>query len=84
MRDEVVTDYGVAGSRVAVIYNGVDLARFHPDARTSLGLRERRALGIRAGMRVCVAIGTGFERKGVDLLLRLWREMPRRWSWPPA
>ena len=30
------------------------------------------------GARVCIAIGSGFRRKGFDLLLRLWREAPPR------
>jgi UDP-glucose:(heptosyl)LPS alpha-1,3-glucosyltransferase len=76
VRDEVVADYGVARERVSVVYNGVDLVRFHPGARTADGPRVRRALGVGDGRRVCVAIGTGFERKGIDLLLRLWRQAP--------
>src|SRR5438128_2456534 len=38
----------------------------------------RRALGLADGERVCAAIGSGFARKGFDLLLRLWREAPPR------
>jgi UDP-glucose:(heptosyl)LPS alpha-1,3-glucosyltransferase len=75
-RDEIVADYGVPAPRVAVIYNGVDLERFHPARRTSLGLPARSALGVPDGARICVGIGSGFRRKGFDLLLRLWREQP--------
>jgi len=75
-RDEIVDDYGVSPARIAVIYNGVDLERFHPAGREALAAGMRRALGIDGGVRVCVAIGTGFRRKGFDLLLRLWRERP--------
>src|SRR5207245_11214072 len=39
---------------------------------------RRRALGPADGERGCAAIGTGFARKGFDLLLRLWREAPPR------
>ena len=74
--DEVATDYGVPSDRITVIYNGVDLVRFDPAARATLGASERRGLGLHEGERVCVAIGTGFRRKGFDLLLRLWRETP--------
>jgi UDP-glucose:(heptosyl)LPS alpha-1,3-glucosyltransferase len=76
VRDEIMVDYGVPRERIAVVYNGVDLARFHPTKRATLGPPARAALGIPAGARVCVAIGTGFRRKGFDLLLRLWREAP--------
>ena len=36
----------------------------------------RAALGLPDGLRVCAAIGSGFARKGFDLLFRLWREAP--------
>ena len=75
-RDEICADYGVAPERVAVIYNGVDLERFHPNGRATGAAAARRALGLPAGGRVCAAIGSGFRRKGFDLLLRLWREAP--------
>jgi UDP-glucose:(heptosyl)LPS alpha-1,3-glucosyltransferase len=70
--DEVSRDYGVPPDRVRIIYNGVDLARFHPARRPDEGVRVRRALGV-GEARVCMAIGTGFERKGFDRLLATWR-----------
>jgi UDP-glucose:(heptosyl)LPS alpha-1,3-glucosyltransferase len=76
VRDEVTRDYGVPPERITVVYNGVDLVRFDPAARASLGPRLRRGLDLPEGVRVCAAIGTGFVRKGFDLLLRLWREAP--------
>ena len=76
VRDEIVHDYGVAAERVTVLYNGVDLERFRPGARASMGRALRRELGVADDARVCAAIGTGFRRKGFDLLLRLWRERP--------
>ena len=76
VRDEVAGDYGVPRERIAVIYNGVDLERFHPAERALLGPAVRRELGVEDGTRLCVAIGTGFRRKGFDLLLGLWRTAP--------
>ncbi len=78
VRDEITADYGVPRERIAVVYNGVDLERFHPADRATLGPAARADLGIPAGARVCVAIGSGFRRKGFDLLLRLWRAAPPR------
>ena len=75
---EVARLHGVPAERLEVIYNGVDLERFHPARRGVLGPALRRALGLADGERVCVAIGSGFARKGFDLLLRLWREAPPR------
>jgi UDP-glucose:(heptosyl)LPS alpha-1,3-glucosyltransferase len=76
VRDEIVADYGVPPGRIAVIYNGVDLDRFHPRHRATLGPPLRRALGIPDGVPICAAIGSGFRRKGFDLLLDVWRAGP--------
>lgn len=76
VREEIVADYDVARERVTVIHNGVDLERFHPRHRPTLGPPLRRALGIPDGVRVCAAVGSGFRRKGFDLLLQLWRDAP--------
>jgi UDP-glucose:(heptosyl)LPS alpha-1,3-glucosyltransferase len=73
--DEVVRDYGVPAAHARVVYNGVDLERFHPARRAVDGARIRRELGV-GDARVCTAIGTGFERKGFDLLLAAWRTDP--------
>lgn len=75
VRDEIVADYRVPASDVRVVYNGVDLDRFRPWADRA---HARRELGQDEGP-LCVAIGTGFVRKGFDLLLRLWSDDP-----PPA
>jgi UDP-glucose:(heptosyl)LPS alpha-1,3-glucosyltransferase len=76
VRDEIVADYAVPRARIAVLYNGVDLARFDPANRAMLGPAVRRALGVADGKHVCAAIGSGFARKGFDVLLRLWAERP--------
>ena len=71
---EIARDYGDPEARIAVVYNGVDLERFRPEHRLTLGPAARQAMGLPADARVCVGIGSGFRRKGFDLLLRLWRE----------
>jgi UDP-glucose:(heptosyl)LPS alpha-1,3-glucosyltransferase len=76
---EVIADYAVPAERVRVVYNGVDLERFEPGRQTAAARELRHALGIGAGERACLGVGSGFVRKGFDLLLRLWREDP-----PPA
>jgi len=73
---EITGDYAVPPARVAVIYNGVDGERFHPTRRAALGPPLRRELGVAADASLCAAIGSGFWRKGFDLLLALWRRSP--------
>jgi UDP-glucose:(heptosyl)LPS alpha-1,3-glucosyltransferase len=74
--NEVEHDYQVPASHLAVVYNGVDGERFNPGRRPELGPELRRALGIDPDALLCAAIGSGFARKGFDLLLALWRRSP--------
>lgn len=73
---EVADDYGVAPGRIRVIYNGVDLDRFHPAHRAAHRARIRAELRVPDAAPLCLAVGTGFARKGFDLLMALWRTAP--------
>jgi UDP-glucose:(heptosyl)LPS alpha-1,3-glucosyltransferase len=78
-------DYGA--ERVEVVYNGVDLSRFRPDA--AIRAATRSALG--AAGPVALFLGTGFRRKGLDVAIEalppgwtLWvAGKDRPWSAPP-
>jgi len=61
---ELAARYGVAAARLAVIYNGVDLERFHPRERELRGARLRSELGLDGP--VALFVGSGFARKGLD------------------
>jgi UDP-glucose:(heptosyl)LPS alpha-1,3-glucosyltransferase len=74
--DEVHRDYGVAAERVHVLYNGVDLERFHPQRDSAAAVALRAGLGLGSEDRLCLGVGSGFVRKGFDLLLELWRRRP--------
>lgn len=71
---EFMQAYGIEEKKIVVILNGVDLERFHPRRRSEFGGGIRRELGIRPDARVVLFVGTGFRRKGLDRLLRIWRE----------
>ena len=62
---EIERLYGVDPARVTVVYNGVDLVRFHPDNRA----RERDAARTEAGVApdafTALYVGSGFARKGL-------------------
>ena len=73
---EVCADYGVPRAAVQVVYNGVDTECFRPGRGTREALALRAGLGVGDGDRVCLAVGSGFVRKGFDVLLHLWREDP--------
>src|SRR5262249_47736857 len=55
---------------VRLVYNGVDLDRFHPGNRERLGAVTRAALGLGRESWVVLFVGSGFERKGLGPLLR--------------
>jgi UDP-glucose:(heptosyl)LPS alpha-1,3-glucosyltransferase len=62
---EIARLYGVAETRLTVVYNGVDLARFHPDNRDRYRAVARAEIGVGAETWVVLFAGSGFERKGL-------------------
>jgi UDP-glucose:(heptosyl)LPS alpha-1,3-glucosyltransferase len=72
IKREIIDAYKIAEEKVVVIHNGVDHDHFHPRHRLDAGKRMRYNLGIPAHSRVVLFVGTGFRRKGLDRLLRLW------------
>jgi UDP-glucose:(heptosyl)LPS alpha-1,3-glucosyltransferase len=72
---EIEALYGTPPARVSVVYNGVDLQRFHPDHRRRLGPPMRQSLGVAADSWVILFVGSGFERKGLRPLLEALAEL---------
>jgi UDP-glucose:(heptosyl)LPS alpha-1,3-glucosyltransferase len=62
--DEIARRHGVPASRLEVIYNGVDLERFHPRRRDAALESLRAELGLDGP--VALFAGSGFARKGLD------------------
>lgn len=75
VRDEIVRHYGVAAERLVVIPNAVDSSYFHPGLREQYRASTRRELGLDDARPLYLCVGSGFERKGVDLLLDVWPDM---------
>ena len=74
VRDDVCARYGVPRERVEVIYNGVDLEKFHPRLRAN-SAALRASLGCEAQGLVYLFLGKGFARKGLDRLLRAFAQI---------
>jgi UDP-glucose:(heptosyl)LPS alpha-1,3-glucosyltransferase len=68
-RDEIAALYGVPEARISVVYNGVDLERFHPSNRERLRRPARERAGVPAGAWVVLFVGSGFARKGLDVAI---------------
>jgi UDP-glucose:(heptosyl)LPS alpha-1,3-glucosyltransferase len=69
---EFVMTYSVAPDNISVIYNGVDEKRFHPSSRANARERIRKQWGIPMDAPVVLFVGSGFRRKGLDRLLKIW------------
>lgn len=78
VRQDILRHYDVAPEKLQVIYNGVDLERFHPRLAAEHRTATRARLGIPEEVPVLVYVGSGFERKGVAPLLQALARMACR------
>jgi len=69
-KEEIQSLYGTPPQRLSLIYNGVDLHRFHPDHRARLRGATRGSLGVDDETWMVLFVGSGFERKGLGALLQ--------------
>lgn len=74
-RAEIARLYGVPDARLTVVYNGVDLERFHPRLRASERAAARAEAGLAPEAFTLLFAGSGFERKGLDAALGALREL---------
>jgi len=69
VKRNIIEHYGVPADDIVVIYNGVDLERFHPKNKERYRQEVRRQYGVTDTEFVTLFVGSGFERKGVKYLL---------------
>ncbi|MCR4319051.1 MAG: glycosyltransferase family 4 protein [Candidatus Brocadiaceae bacterium] len=69
VKKEIVSNYGVPEADIEVIYNGVDTETFHPQNKERYGNEIRKIFNIKSDEKVILFLGTGFERKGLTLLM---------------
>lgn len=67
---EIAEHYDVPADDVTVVHNGVDHAVFSPSMRAEHREGARRALGLSPDEVAVLYLGTGFDRKGLDTLIR--------------
>jgi UDP-glucose:(heptosyl)LPS alpha-1,3-glucosyltransferase len=67
---ELAARHAVPLARLSVVYNGVDLERFHPGVRAQHRDGARREAGIPPGAFAVLFAGSGFERKGLATAIR--------------
>ena len=69
VKRNIIEHYGVPADDIVVIFNGVDLERFHPKNKERYRQEVRRQYGVTDTEFVTLFVGSGFERKGVKYLL---------------
>ncbi|MCA9000680.1 MAG: glycosyltransferase family 4 protein [Planctomycetes bacterium] len=67
---DVMERYGIDASGIHVVYNGTDTERFHPRLGETAGAQLRASLGWNGEHQVLLFLGTGYGRKGLDLVLQ--------------
>lgn len=70
VKNDILKHYDCPQENISVVYNGVDLTRFHPDNRNQYRENIRRGLNIPKSSVLVLFVGSGFERKGLKLLLQ--------------
>lgn len=77
---EIERLYGLGPGRVSVVYNGVDLERFHPRNREIAGAAARGEVAIPRDAWTLLFVGSGFERKGLRAALEAFAALDDRGS----
>ncbi len=70
VKRDVIARHGIEADGVQVVYNGTDTERFHPRHREAGGAELRASLGWNSDHNVLLFLGTGYGRKGLDLVLQ--------------
>jgi UDP-glucose:(heptosyl)LPS alpha-1,3-glucosyltransferase len=70
VKSDILKHYQCPPENISVIYNGVDLVRFHPENNKRFRLSVRNELGVPKNSLLILFVGSGFERKGLKALLQ--------------
>jgi len=70
VKDDILENYKCPPEIISVVYNGVDLNRFHPKNKNTYRKPIREKLGISENSMLILFVGSGFERKGLQFLLQ--------------
>ncbi len=76
VKRNIIENYHVDERDIEVIYNGVDLERFHPENRKLYREEMREKFSINKDEFVVLFVGSGFERKGVKYLIKAVELIP--------
>lgn len=76
VKAEIQHYFGLPEDKLTVIYNGVDSDVFHPGLKDEFNTMLRQQYGIPLDASVFLYVGSGFERKGLDAVIRAFAQLP--------
>jgi UDP-glucose:(heptosyl)LPS alpha-1,3-glucosyltransferase len=76
VKKNIIEHYGVQENDIEVIYNGVDLSKFHPANRKLYREEIRSRHSLPDDAFVLLFVGSGFERKGLEFFLKAMELVP--------
>ena len=76
VRQEILARFNIPAEKLALIYSGVDTAKYSPALGVQHCASLRKTLKIPEDARVCLLVGSGFARKGVRALLQALAKLP--------
>ncbi len=77
VKNNILDNYGISPYDIEVIYNGVDIEKFHPLNRGKFRNEIMQRHGLHADDFVVIFIGSGFERKGVRYVIKAVESIPQ-------
>jgi UDP-glucose:(heptosyl)LPS alpha-1,3-glucosyltransferase len=78
VKRDILKHYELPENRIEVVYNGVRLDRFHPDNKSRYRSEVRKRLGISDDEVMVLFVGSGFERKGLEYLIKSVQYLKRK------
>jgi UDP-glucose:(heptosyl)LPS alpha-1,3-glucosyltransferase len=69
IKRDAMARHAIPEELITVVHNGADTSRFTPELRDGPGRDLRRSLGWTGDEQVLLFLGTGYGRKGLDLVL---------------
>jgi UDP-glucose:(heptosyl)LPS alpha-1,3-glucosyltransferase len=70
VKKDIQKHYNVPDDKIAVVYNGVELERFHPKNKKLYRSKIRGKLEVPEQSVLILFVGSGFERKGLKSLIQ--------------
>lgn len=78
VKRNIIQNYNVPPSDIEIIYNGVDIKKFHPENKMKYRSEIRQKHGLDDSDFVVLFMGSGFERKGVEYLIKAVETIPQQ------